>query len=529
MRYDFLIAALLFAISAFMLITFIFALTRREFLLGFVLLGLLALASGIYSLCYGGFILSDSETSMLLFAHCEFIAVPFIPLLWFFISIQQRTKVRMLPMKRYWPFLIIPVLSVIASILFPWKAGQDTTLLQRAFIASYLYETDTAIGSGFSTLIFQKGAMFFILSAYSAALFIASAVNYYDLFHKAESAHRHDILTLMVMSLAVFCILIFSLSFEQTTAISSAASPFIAGIITIFVMICLYKYEFFDLIPFAYRHLFQSVSVPIFILDKSLELISANNIARRFYGKYFDFRELLFLQDFDRIDPEFYSDLMKIGEHETSIGTDGEKKYYMAKLEKLLGAKNRTLGYLLQYIDITDHKIELARMESVATYDDLTKIFNRRVFYIKAAEAFDEAILDKEQFSFIMFDLDNFKEINDVYGHQAGDYVLEKMAALFETALDTTDIFARYGGEEFIIFCQKRDPEDAAELAEKMRVMLDDHIFEFNNRKIRTSASFGVSGSNGTVRKSFEKYIKDSDDGLYVSKSKGKNKVEIVL
>ncbi|HRX91586.1 MAG TPA: hypothetical protein P5042_02130, partial [Candidatus Izemoplasmatales bacterium] len=66
-------------------------------------------------------------------------------------------------------------------------------------------------------------------------------------------------------------------------------------------------------------------------------------------------------------------------------------------------------------------------------------------------------------------------------------------------------------------------------LAEKMRQELDVHIFEYNGRKIKTSASFGVSGSSGVVKKSFERYIKDSDDGLYISKSKGKNKVEIVL
>jgi len=527
MRYDFLMAAILFAMGSFMFITVVFALTRRELLLGFVLLSLLALANGIFSVSYGGFILSDTESSMLIFTHFSYIAAPFISLIWFLISIQQRTKVRMLPMQKYWPFLVVPVLVLCASLMYPWGPSTGTVWFQRLFFVSHSMETSASIGSGFSTLIFEKGSLYFIMTAYDALLFLGAAINYYDTFQKTESVHRRDILILLITSLVAFGFLVYTLSSSNTALIGIL--PFASVAITILAMACLYKYEFFDLIPFAYRQLFQSVSVPIFIFDKSMTVISANDTAKKYYGNIFNFRELMNIQDFNRIDSNFRDDLIKKGEHETFVNTNGDTRYFNARFEVLKQDGKQSFGYLLQYVDITDHKKELARMENAATYDDLTKIFNRRVFYLKAASAFDEAVLKKEDFSFVMFDLDEFKEINDIYGHQAGDFILEKMAELFTNMLDHTDIFARYGGEEFIIFCRNKAPEEAAGLAEKMRQELDVHIFEYNGRKIKTSASFGVSGSSGVVKKSFERYIKDSDDGLYLSKSKGKNKVEIVL
>jgi two-component system cell cycle response regulator len=193
----------------------------------------------------------------------------------------------------------------------------------------------------------------------------------------------------------------------------------------------------------------------------------------------------------------------------------------------LYRSENRIMGYLLTYYNITEHKNELKRMEQMAAYDELTKIVNRRYFFKSAIAAFDEANANNEPISVIMFDLDNFKEVNDVFGHQAGDYVLETMVKIFKPKILPSDIFGRYGGEEFILFRKNIDAEASFRLANELCRLLASTPFIYEKRRIKTSASFGVVGSQSSIDKSLEAYIRLADNALYVSKSRGKNQVTL--
>jgi diguanylate cyclase (GGDEF)-like protein len=129
--------------------------------------------------------------------------------------------------------------------------------------------------------------------------------------------------------------------------------------------------------------------------------------------------------------------------------------------------------------------------------------------------------------SVIMFDLDDFKEANDIYGHQAGDAILETMAAAMKKVLSDTDIFARYGGEEFIIFRKNKTLSDSASLAQNLCSLLAGMEFIHQKRKMKVTASFGVSGTEKTITKSLEQTIKDADVALYHAKKLGKNQVSL--
>lgn len=345
-------------------------------------------------------------------------------------------------------------------------------------------------------------------------------------YKKSDAIYKRNLLVLVVASIVFCVVLIVPLINNNTATIDS--SPFVTSVFALLALFALYKYEFFDLIPLAYKQLFQGANYPIVITDKAKTFINANNAMIEMYSDKLDFREILSLRDFNQIDAGFFEDLEQYNEHDTSIELNGEIKYFSARLDSLTRNNDKHIGFLLRFVDITDHKLELIRMENIAAYDDLTKIYNRRVFYQKASEAFDEAVLNKKGFSFIMFDLDGFKDVNDIYGHQAGDHILSEMARIFTEKLGQDDLFARYGGEEFIIYCLRRGPDEAIALAETLRLTLEKHIFDYNKHRIKVTASFGVSGSSRLVQKSFEHYIKDSDDALYKAKSRDKNNVVIV-
>jgi diguanylate cyclase (GGDEF)-like protein len=283
----------------------------------------------------------------------------------------------------------------------------------------------------------------------------------------------------------------------------------------------------FELIPQAYRMIFLENNSPILILDRSYKVISANRVAKDFFRDLHPNLERAALTSFQTFDPEMWASVQEKKSHEWMYPNSTPERHYLVKVMEIAKSGEKATGYTLYYEDITAHKNQLKQMEHFALYDDLTRIRNRRYFFQSATQAFDQAIEKREKIAVIMFDLDDFKEVNDIYGHQAGDSVLHDLAALISQELDPEDLFARYGGEEFIIFLKNKTIEDAAKLARRLCALLNGHVFSYEKRMIKTTASFGVSGSKKQIDRSLDAYIKQADDALYQAKTHGKNQVFI--
>ncbi len=174
-------------------------------------------------------------------------------------------------------------------------------------------------------------------------------------------------------------------------------------------------------------------------------------------------------------------------------------------------------GFIL--ITVIDDTFEMLKESSIR--DPLTHAYNRRAFM----EFIKEEIARAKRYGFpvslIMIDIDNFKRINDTYGHVKGDAVLKEMAELIMCNIRQCDRLVRWGGEEFIVVCPHLSKEEAYLVAEKLRKLIESH--DFNGIKI--TASFGVSEIN--PEKSIESAIKLADHALYKVKKSGKNGVAI--
>ena len=151
----------------------------------------------------------------------------------------------------------------------------------------------------------------------------------------------------------------------------------------------------------------------------------------------------------------------------------------------------------------------------------LTRLANRRFFidFLEKAMAF--AKRHEQALSVIMADLDNFKSINDTYGHQAGDQVLAAFAQVMQASIRQEDLAARFGGEEFILMLPGTTLEDATILAERLRESLEN--LTFPPLKTRVTASFGIAQYQPDD--TFETLVKRADEGLYAAKAAGRNRV----
>lgn len=162
-------------------------------------------------------------------------------------------------------------------------------------------------------------------------------------------------------------------------------------------------------------------------------------------------------------------------------------------------------------------------LENLANTDRLTQIPNRVLLDHVLEREFQRSQTDCTPLSVILIDLDYFKNVNDTFGHQVGDYVLVETAKLFQAAVRESDTLGRWGGEEFLIICPFTTLEEAIKLAEDIRTTLANHHFTDVGKK---TASFGVASL--TPNDTIHSIISRSDEALYVAKEKGRNRVEFI-
>lgn len=166
-----------------------------------------------------------------------------------------------------------------------------------------------------------------------------------------------------------------------------------------------------------------------------------------------------------------------------------------------------------------------ARLQELADTDSLTGLVNRRKFTELVAHDIGLARRHGHALSLILFDLDHFKQINDVYGHAAGDAVLAEVARKCLETVRQTDIVARWGGEEFAVLMPETDQEGARLMARRLREILRE-LRPLDDQAVRTTASFGVAelGGDGSGE-SFERLAARADACLYRAKREGRDRV----
>lgn len=168
-------------------------------------------------------------------------------------------------------------------------------------------------------------------------------------------------------------------------------------------------------------------------------------------------------------------------------------------------------------------KESVETITKLSVTDSLTQIFNRIKFHEELSNFIVLHKRYKTEISIVMFDIDHFKKINDIYGHDIGDKVLKELCMIVKTELRETDIFARWGGEEFMILLPSTSIINAEELAHRLNKTVEG--FSFIKDKVVT-CSFGVT--EFLYADTIETFTKRVDDALYKAKNEGRNTVRVL-
>src|SRR6267378_578206 len=166
------------------------------------------------------------------------------------------------------------------------------------------------------------------------------------------------------------------------------------------------------------------------------------------------------------------------------------------------------------------HYVE--RVKQLAYLDGLTGIFNRRFFELRILEEIDRARRFDSGMAVLMVDIDQFKRLNDEFGHLLGDEVLRQVSSMFHQQLRKIDVVCRYGGEEFAILLSQTNPQHALAVTEKLRRLVESWQFPGVPRCVTISAGVATFPDHGTSR---DELVKSADAGLYAAKQGGRNRV----
>lgn len=162
--------------------------------------------------------------------------------------------------------------------------------------------------------------------------------------------------------------------------------------------------------------------------------------------------------------------------------------------------------------------------------DMMTKLKLKYYFFNILQDKLDASAVDGNNVSVMMFDIDFFKKFNDTYGHACGDYVLIEVAKLIKNRVRIGDLASRYGGEEFTVMLNNADAKEAVMAAERIRQSIESHDFFYQNQHMKVTISVGVAVYDKETNpvSTAKALVEQADQGLYVSKRNGRNRVTLV-
>lgn len=184
------------------------------------------------------------------------------------------------------------------------------------------------------------------------------------------------------------------------------------------------------------------------------------------------------------------------------------------------------ISYLRRELATSRKKLRasMITIREMAIHDDLTGFYNRRHLMELIESEKNRSVRTGAIFTLVMMDIDKFKNINDTYGHQAGDNVLMTFSAIIRSILRKTDFCGRYGGEEFLVALTETNLQDAKAFAERIRSCVEDSFFPDLGTDSKVTVSIGLAQYR--TKEDIEKTISRADEALYRAKNGGRNRVE---
>lgn len=468
---------------------------------------LLCFSTAIYSFGYSMELFCTSIDKILFWNYIEYIGLPLIPAFWLVFSIQYCEKDKMLSYKTYSLIFLIPVITIILRY---------TNNFHHLFYANVkLYNNGM-----FNLINIQKGPWYYVNFLYDCLAEVVSGILYWQLFFRSNARIRSQAILMFIASVFPWISVILITLYKTPSGID--IGPFTISISTVVFLVGFFRYNFLYLRPIARDKVFEWSNDGIIILDNNYIIIDFNAIASKILtnlksnsiGDKFDD----YIIDYKVIK----SSIENSSESQIKI-ENGGSNYYSVKSMKILNSRNSIIGYLIFLHDITAYINTMDKLNYLACIDELTGVYNRRYFAERSQNELLRAKRYNHPLSFIILDIDLFKNINDNYGHLAGDEVLKEIGMICKETTRSMDLVGRFGGEEFMILLPETGVEEAEVIAGRLLKKIEKSETVYSGNIIKVTASFGVTGTSLVDNLDLNTLFKYADKALYNAKDDGRN------
>ncbi len=504
---DLMIIVLLFT-SLICLSISIFALKKRKGNVA-ISFALLMMAASIHSAGYMFELLSGSLELALLCIRIEYIGLAFFPFLFLYFSLDNIDEES--------AFKNV-VLIMVLAFSFTTFAIVQTNNLHNLFYSSTSIDTS----SGLTKVILERGIWYYVNSfVLGLSITISWITSMRNIWKSKKIFKKKAIINSLTFLLPLVIGAIYLMEFapKHIDIMTFAYAPM--GVIWLYALL---KYGSFSLVPVTYKKIFDYISEGVIVVDSDDSIINYNSSAKNIFKSVIEIHKgdsvIELLNNLRFIPNKDYSG--KVFE----IKYSSRFKIFHLKKTNMFDDKDRFTGMVLVINDITREAEATKVLTTLATKDELTGISNRRHFFELCNLKMTEARKEKRKVSFIIMDIDYFKQVNDTYGHLVGDKVLKEVTEICRSGLRGTDLIGRYGGEEFAILMYDTGVQVTHNIIERIRTNVSKHEFKIsNNDSIRLTVSFGVYRPEMFREEDIDVIFKKADKGLYKAKSDGRDRV----
>ncbi len=477
-----------------------------------------SIANMVYATSYLFEIAAPTLVEVKFFLSMEYTGIFFIPVFWVLIawsyhpdkpSYNQRI-LRQLRVLYAIPFIVIPIV---------WTNDWHHLIYYDMWIDRNL---------PISLLKVDRAPGFWIINGIIVILYLVGTFRMVFNLIRSQGNHRKQYLLLTMAAIPPF--LSYVLVLKQSVNPGLDLNPIGFALSVLLLFWGMANLQLFNILPIAQNMVIDAMQDAMIILDTKGRLIESNLPAKQLFESE-DSRPTRV--PIAKLNPHLalqFTHPLDIHEVELVIPKTGELRTFSIYQSPITDRRNRTRGNLYLLHDLTEIRAYVKELEHLASSDGLTDLLNHRHFMNLAAKEADKLqAMGSGKFSLVMFDLDHFKAINDSYGHNAGDDVLQQIGHMVSQHARANDLCARYGGEEFVILLENADMDLALKFTESLRAAIENTVFTSHGTGLYLTASFGVSTYTPESGNSWGITLNQADTALYAAKAAGRNIVKPFL
>ncbi|WP_445490697.1 histidine kinase N-terminal 7TM domain-containing diguanylate cyclase [Niallia sp. 03133] len=500
--------------GVFQVILGIIAYQNRKVFVGTKTFVWLSAFSAIYSFGHALELTSTTMSGVMFWVVFQYIGMPFSAPATLILVLQYIGLETLVNRKTYVLFYLIP------SISFILIATNDYHHL-------FYKATDLTYEKGTALLNITVGQWYIVHGSYTFGTLFIGALLLIWYWIKTKSKHWKQILTLIVG-----IILPVTASFSYLIELTPKGIdpvPVVMFLTSSMYLWAIISTHWLVVNPIAKDYIFESMRDGVIVLDMSRQVVEYNSLAIELFPSLAIGQEI---QEIEAMDAKILDSLKQLKHTpivaEIKCRKSSELNYFQVKVSPVSKRTGEIVGSIIVLIDITEHKQLQKQLQQLAYTDGLTNIYNRTYFYEKAQELVVHALEYQQSVSFVLFDIDFFKHINDQYGHACRDKAIQHVVSIGKELLGNKGIFGRYGGEEFVMCLPECTLQTAGIFANNLRKEIESRVLDSDGIKLKITASFGISSiTSSNILETLDELIEKADRALYASKNNGRNQVHM--